>query len=671
MSRSVSLEIIDINAISSIQVSLSHLTGLSLSVYGENGNLILPPVSEDKFMSAIKASQKGQDEYNIFLRKNIEKAVQRRDVSILKGPAAQHYFFIPVYVNNITFVITGGGVFFSPKEFEEFYMKEGDSYGLPLPQLKSWSQEIFVSDYGAIHEASRYIQFLFNLFLKSGYESSLNEKKYRLTKTILSLVSNIELDKKADEIYELLLDVLLFLFNVDSVSVMVKDNELFRSQRAGGRLKEHLQTVFLKTTGVINEVLEKQIPLHSEDMMEILKLGLSDEVTSIYLFPIVLKNRVIGLIGIFNSPITQEDADVIFDLCRIIGFIFRLLDLQGIYDKRVKNIHVLDMATTRLNPVKEPEMLYDAIVDLSVHLIGAERGSLMLIEDGASYLTIKAARGINKLLLKEIRIKPGEGIAGMVFKEGVPLIVDDIETNEKVLYKKRPKYKTNSFISIPLKAGEKTIGVFNISDKMTGEVFSEEDMSILQSFLSYASLALERSMYYSLAGHLRELSITDDLTGLFNRRYFEERFFEELQRSERHNLSFSLAIMDIDDFKLFNDTEGHLAGDEVLKNIANIAKDSVRVIDVIARFGGEEFAVIMPQTEKKEAFLVAERIRESIKEQLPITWKVFPKDTITITIGIAAFPSDGKDRGELIRNSDKALYKGKMEGKDKTVVWGW
>ncbi|MDH5768783.1 MAG: sensor domain-containing diguanylate cyclase, partial [Nitrospirota bacterium] len=332
---------------------------------------------------------------------------------------------------------------------------------------------------------------------------------------------------------------------------------------------------------------------------------------------------------------------------------------------------VLDLATTRLNPVKEPEMLYDAIVDLSVHLIGAERGSLMLIEDGSSYLTIKAAKGINKLLLKEIRIKLGEGIAGRVFKEGVPLIMDDIERNGKVLLKRRPNYKTSSFMSIPLKAGEKTIGVFNISDKVTGEIFSEEDMAILQSFLSYASIALERSMYYSLAGHLRELSITDALTGLFNRRYFEERFFEELQRSERHNLSFSLAMMDIDDFKLFNDTEGHLAGDEVLKNIANIAKDSLRVIDVIARFGGEEFAVIMPQTEKKEAFLVAERIRKSIKEQLPTTWKVFPKDTITITIGVAVFPSDGKDRVELIRNTDRALYKGKMEGKDKTVVWGW
>ena len=194
-------------------------------------------------------------------------------------------------------------------------------------------------------------------------------------------------------------------------------------------------------------------------------------------------------------------------------------------------------------------------------------------------------------------------------------------------------------------------------------------MTLLRSFASYASIALERSMYYNLADQMRGLSITDFLTSLFNRRYFEERFFEELQRSERHNLSFSLAIIDIDDFKLFNDTEGHLAGDDVLKNIANIAKESLRVIDVIARFGGEEFIVIMPQTEKEEAFLVAERIRKSVKEQLPHTWKVFPRENITITAGVATFPSDGKDRKELIRNADKALYKGKMEGKDKTALY--
>jgi diguanylate cyclase (GGDEF)-like protein len=168
---------------------------------------------------------------------------------------------------------------------------------------------------------------------------------------------------------------------------------------------------------------------------------------------------------------------------------------------------------------------------------------------------------------------------------------------------------------------------------------------------------------------LKELSVTDSLTGLFNRRYFEERFFEELNRSDRHNLSFSLAMIDIDDFKLFNDSEGHLAGDEILKSIANISKDCLRISDVIARFGGEEFAVIMPQTEKEEAILVSERIRKSIKEQIPSTWSVFPKKAITVSIGVATFPYDGKERKELIRNADKALYMAKMEGKDRTVIW--
>jgi diguanylate cyclase (GGDEF)-like protein len=128
-------------------------------------------------------------------------------------------------------------------------------------------------------------------------------------------------------------------------------------------------------------------------------------------------------------------------------------------------------------------------------------------------------------------------------------------------------------------------------------------------------------------------------------------------------------MLDIDDFKLFNDTEGHLSGDEVLKNIANIAKESTRVIDIMARFGGEEFAIIMPQTEKDEAFFVAERIRKSVREQLFHSWTYFPKEHITVTVGIATFPSDGKGMKDLIQNADRALYKGKKDGKDRTLLY--
>lgn len=668
------LETIDINNISSILTHLSNLTGLSLSIYGEKGNIILPPAKEDKLMSAIRSSPKGRDEYNDFLKKHIEKTTVRRSLSIFKGPAGQYHFFIPVHIDaesirDSVFLITGSGVYLAANDFENFYKTEGSSYGFLPQHLKTWSQEIIIRDYVAVQETARHIQSLFNLFFRSSYEGNLNKNRYRLTKTILSLISDIGLERQADKVYDILVDILFFLFNADSISVMTLKNGTFKSKFAAGRLKEHLQHLILKVTGIVSDVVEKQVPLYSEDMIGLLRLGLSEEVTSINIFPFIWDGKVSGLLSVLNTNINQEDAKIISELYKIAGFIIRRTELCDIYDKCLKDIDVLNAAAECLNPVKELSTLYETILDTSVRLAEAERGSLMLIEEDTPYLTIKAAKGINKRLLSVIRIKAGEGIAGKVFKEGMPLIVDDIETNERVLLKKRPKYRTGSFICIPLKIGEETLGVLNLSDKITGEIFSEKDLTLLRSFASYSSIALERSIYYNLADQMRGLSITDFLTGLFNRRYFEERFFEELQRSERHNLSSSLAIIDIDDFKLFNDTEGHLAGDEVLKNIANIAKESLRVIDVIARFGGEEFIVIMPQTEKEEAFLVAERIRKSVKEQLPHTWKVFPKENVTITAGVATFPSDGKNRKELIRNADKALYKGKMEGKDKTALY--
>jgi diguanylate cyclase (GGDEF)-like protein len=168
---------------------------------------------------------------------------------------------------------------------------------------------------------------------------------------------------------------------------------------------------------------------------------------------------------------------------------------------------------------------------------------------------------------------------------------------------------------------------------------------------------------------MKELSITDHLTGLFNRRYFQERFTEEIHRSERYNLIFSLAIFDIDDFKLLNDTEGHPAGDSVLKELSRIARECLRANDVLCRFGGEEFAILMPQTHKDEAFIVTERIRNSIKESLVYRFKKFPRPGITVSIGLASFPEDGKSVNELIKNTDIALYKAKESGKDRTVLF--
>lgn len=662
------MEYLDIDSLSSLQRHLAQLTGVCLSLYGKRGNLVMPPVNENKILSALRAVPKGRDEYHVFIKNNIEKALQRTDISLVKGPGELHYFLMPVRLEDSAFVIVGGGVFVSAADRDTFLKTASIAYGFTPDQQKALSQEMAIKDYPAFQDSARHICSLFGLGLQSSYEGTVLEKRYRLIKTVFSLISEMQIEKQADEIYDIILDMILFLFNAESIAVMIRDKTTFKSRKTAGKLRDYLYPLTLETTGMISEVVEKQKPLYSDSLMDLLRFGFNDKITSMYVFPIISDDKVTGLLNIYNTPIALEDADIIFETCKTMSSSLRVSKLQEIYHKCLKEIEVLNTAASRLIPVKEPDMLYEAILDMSVHLAEAEKGSLMLFSEDAACLTVKAAKGINRRLLTDIRIRAGEGIAGWVFREGVPLVMDDIEKNEWG-FPKRHKYRTGSFISIPLKLGDKTIGVLNMSDKITGEVFSTEDMALINSFAAYATIALERSTYYTLAGHLKELSVTDSLTGLFNRRYFEERFFEELNRSDRHNLSFSLSMIDIDDFKLFNDSEGHLAGDEILKSIANIAKDCLRVSDVIARFGGEEFAVIMPQTEREEAILVSERIRKSIKEQIPSTWSKFPRKAMTVSIGIATFPYDGKERKDLIRNADKALYTAKMEGKDRTVLW--
>jgi diguanylate cyclase (GGDEF)-like protein len=661
------MEQIDIENLSHLQTHLSRLTGLTFSILGENGEPALPPVKEKKILAALKSSPDGRRSYDDFVRKSIEKTRHRSGISIFKDPAGMYHFFVPLGSKNAFCMLMGEGIYLSTADYESFYRREAHRYGIPPQQLNVFSSDIVIKSYKEIEETAQSIYQLSHLLLSASYKSRINEKRYRMLKIIMSLLSDVSLEK-LDESFDTLIDIMLFLFYADSISIMTRENSLFTPQKADGSLKDYLETVQFKGIGIVSDVIEKKHPVYTESVMDIFQLGYSEVVTSIYVFPIISGNKVVGILCIFNTNINQDDADIISEICRITGFLFRLKEIQNSHSRHMKEFDILNVAAARITPAKDPEMLYDAILDTSVHLAEADKGSLMLLDDDASYLTVKAAKGINKRLLGEIRIRVGEGIAGKVFSNGKPCMIDNIDTCGIFASKRKPKYKTGSFISIPLKAGDQIIGVLNISDKITGEIFSKDDMILLRSFASYASIALERSAYYSLAGHLRELSITDSLTGLFNRRYFEERFLEEIHRSNRHNLEFSMAMIDIDDFKLFNDSEGHLAADEVLKCIANIAKDCLRISDVIARFGGEEFAVIMPQTSKSEALSVAERIRGAVKQYLPCTWKIYPRLTITISTGIATFPADGKDQKELIRNADRALYMAKMQGKDRTIV---
>lgn len=194
------------------------------------------------------------------------------------------------------------------------------------------------------------------------------------------------------------------------------------------------------------------------------------------------------------------------------------------------------------------------------------------------------------------------------------------------------------------------------------EAVRQEDRLVLQAVASELAVAVENSQLYKLT---KRLSITDELTGLNNYRYLQQRLEDEYERARRFDRSLSLLMFDADDFKLFNDRYGHVAGDVALAELGGLLKAAVREIDVVARYGGEEFSVVLPETDAAGAFVVAEKIRESVATHR------FPDAdgnrvvSLTVSIGLATYPIHAADREDLLRQADDALYQAKHLGRDR------
>jgi len=181
-------------------------------------------------------------------------------------------------------------------------------------------------------------------------------------------------------------------------------------------------------------------------------------------------------------------------------------------------------------------------------------------------------------------------------------------------------------------------------------------------------VAQRTSELHALNIVLQELSITDGLTGLYNHRYLSQRLDEEIKKSQRYNRPLSVMMIDIDFFKHYNDTNGHPAGDEVLKLVASTIKGTVRELDIVARYGGEEFCLVAPETSKDEAAILAERVRSRISEQTFHGQETQPNGNVTISIGVATCPDDATEAIELIKSADEALYHAKESGRDRVTL---
>lgn len=191
------------------------------------------------------------------------------------------------------------------------------------------------------------------------------------------------------------------------------------------------------------------------------------------------------------------------------------------------------------------------------------------------------------------------------------------------------------------------------------------EILIATTTLVFASIIRsENRELETLTEKLENLAITDPLTGIFNRRYFQEILTKEIAKNSLKKVPLSIAIGDLDNFKKINDTYGHLEGDKALKMVVEIIKNNIRSSDIIARFGGEEFIILFPQTEKEEACKITERIRQAIENE---TKKIYDLP-LTISFGIATYPEDGTTHEELLKRADRALYEAKKRGKNRVII---
>ena len=242
-----------------------------------------------------------------------------------------------------------------------------------------------------------------------------------------------------------------------------------------------------------------------------------------------------------------------------------------------------------------------------------------------------------------------------------------IEQNNIAQYQNDPLLKvfhTTELVIMPLKAKDQVIGLIVADNLFTQKTITQDDLRIFTMLANQAGLAIENSQLYELVVYK---SHTDPITNLWNHGYFQHKLSEELQKAQASSLPLSLAIIDIDNFKQLNDAYGHQNGDIVLRDLANILRNASREIDYVCRYGGEEFSIILPQTNKQQGFDIAERIRSKTLEYN------FPKFNtlevkITVSIGLASFPVDATTKEDLIAKADKAMYIAKFSGKNQTYL---
>lgn len=409
------------------------------------------------------------------------------------------------------------------------------------------------------------------------------------------------------------------------------------------------------------EAVRTKTPLELRERKENRENGEADKAQTIWLFPFAVGGEAQSAL-IVGDELSPEKRRKINRFCQKVAPQLEIARLRGKLSKSNSIERAIEKFNESLKSINADDFWLQ-LVAASAELMRAERSSLLIFDEKDDNFTVKAATGIKADFIKSNGENLGERVSKNVLEIGKAVVVKDVK---KIGLQSAPtnwQYKSGSFISYPIEIAGRKIGVLNLTDKADGKNFDAADLKLLDSVMPSLAVMIDRADLETQADEFKQLSVTDPLTGLLNRRYLEERLTEEIKRSNRHGFPMSFMMIDVDEFKSYNDNFGHTEGDKALQIVGACLKETLRGADVAARYGGEEFSILLPQTSSAEAAVIGERVRERVENEF------FPHRKVTISVGIASCSLSLNSAQDVIAAADKALYEAKRKGRNYVQVY--
>jgi diguanylate cyclase (GGDEF)-like protein len=387
--------------------------------------------------------------------------------------------------------------------------------------------------------------------------------------------------------------------------------------------------------------------------------------------PLVVKNRVIGILSLDSLEANRYNDNHARLVSAFADQVAVALENIRLYEdalKSAKQFSSLYTLSQSISANLQPQNVFNAIYRAASELMPCDIFMISLYDEKTQM--INDVYSIEKGVLEKPTTRPfGDGLFSKAIRENRSLLYNhfthkDVKRTKAVLIgEEDDETLVQSILIVPLRSGKEIKGVLS-TQSYEANKFTEENKETLEMLATHSAIALENARLFN---EIQELAMTDSLTKIYNRRKFYEFADGEFERARRYNHPLSVIMMDIDKFKLVNDSYGHSAGDQVLTRIAELCNSSMRSIDILARYGGEEFVAMLPETTISEAQLTAERLRQLIA-RTPI--KVGNSTIkVTLSFGVVELEEDCKTIEELMARSDQAMYASKNSGRNRVTLW--